>query len=52
VDWVSNIGSLPEEVFLVHGEPTAQDALRVKLQDTYKWRVTIPKLNQIVEVNI
>lgn len=49
LDWTSNIKNIPEEVFLVHGEPTAQDALRVKLRDTYGWNVTIPKLYDIKE---
>ena len=50
LDWTSNIRNIPEEVYLIHGEPTAQDALRVKLQDTYKWNVTIPKLYDIREI--
>lgn len=47
LDWTSNIKNIPEETFLIHGEPTAQDALRVKLRDSYGWKVTIPKLYEI-----
>jgi len=50
LDWTSNIRNIPEKVFLIHGEPTAQDALRVKFQDTYKWSVHIPKLYEIQEI--
>ncbi|MCW9037312.1 MBL fold metallo-hydrolase [Altibacter sp.] len=50
LDWTSNIKNIPEETFLIHGEPTAQDALRVKLQNTYGWKVTIPKLYEIKEI--
>jgi len=50
LDWTSNIKNIPEETFLIHGEPTAQDALRVKLRDTYGWNVTIPKLYEIKEI--
>ncbi len=50
MDWTNNIKNIPEEIFLIHGEPTAQDALRVKLRDTYKWNVTIPKLYEIKEI--
>ncbi|MCB0466679.1 MAG: MBL fold metallo-hydrolase [Aequorivita sp.] len=50
LDWASDIKNIPEETFLIHGEPTAQDALRVKLQDTYNWKVTIPKLYGIKEI--
>ncbi|HAV54961.1 MAG TPA: hypothetical protein DCX41_08560, partial [Aequorivita sp.] len=42
--------NIPEETFLIHGEPTAQDALRVKLRDSYGWKVTIPKLYEIREI--
>ena len=44
--------NIPEEVFLIHGEPTAQDAFRVKLHDTYGWNVTIPMLYEIKEIVI
>lgn len=52
LDWVSEIKNIPEEVFLIHGEPTAQDALRVKLKDTYEWKVSIPKLFSVREILI
>jgi metallo-beta-lactamase family protein len=52
LDWTSNIKNIPEEVFLIHGEPTAQDAFRVKLRDRYGWKVTIPKLYDIKEILI
>lgn len=52
LDWSSNIKNIPEETFLIHGEPTAQDALRVKLQDSYGWRVSIPKLFEIKEIMV
>jgi len=50
--WVKDIKNVPEQVFLIHGEPTAQDALRVKLQDTYRWKVNIPKLNDVVTLSV
>ncbi|MDN6281035.1 MAG: MBL fold metallo-hydrolase [Psychroflexus sp.] len=52
LDWTSEIKNRPEKIFLIHGEPTAQDALRVKLQDHYHWDVTIPKLNETIELDI
>lgn len=52
LDWSSKIENIPEAVYLVHGEPTALDTLRVKLRDTYNWNVQIPKLYDIVEINI
>ena len=50
LDWMRTIKNIPENVFLVHGEATAADALRVKIQDTYGWKVKIPKLHEIVEI--
>ena len=45
--WVSQIKNHPEKVFLVHGEPTALDTLRVKIKDELNWNVIIPKLHDI-----
>lgn len=52
LDWVSEIKNIPEEVFLIHGEPTATDALRVKIQETYHWKVNLPRLFQTAELLI
>ena len=45
LNWMSDIKNIPEKVFLIHGEPTALDAFRVKIQNTYNWQVSIPNLN-------
>ena len=50
LQWASEIKNIPEQVFLIHGEPTASDALRVKVKETYGWNVSIPKLHDVVEV--
>ncbi len=52
LDWMSNIKNSPENVFLIHGEPDALDAFRVKIKDTYNWNVTIPKLTDVKKVLI
>ncbi len=52
LDWVGNIKNFPEQVFLIHGDPDAQEALRTKLQQEYEWRVHIPKLYDIVEIRL
>src|SRR5690554_509676 len=49
LDWVSEIKDAPQEVFLIHGEATAQDTLRVKMHDVYGWKVSIPKLHEVRE---
>ncbi len=51
LDWVSDISTPPGYIFLVHGEPTAQDALRVKLENEKGWLVRIPGLMETIEIN-
>jgi len=41
VKWLSDFTEAPSRVYLVHGEPSAQQALRVKLKDTLHVDVTI-----------
>jgi len=50
LDWVSQISVPPQQVFLVHGEPTAQDALRIKLREEKGWNAAIPELFDTVEI--
>lgn len=52
LDWMTEIKNIPEEVFLIHGEPTALDAFKVKIKDTFNWEATVPKLNEIREFKI
>jgi len=39
-------------VYLIHGEPSALDAFRVKITDTFNWNVKIPKLTDVEKVII
>lgn len=48
--WMGRIRKAPGKIFLVHGEPHAADALRVKIKDTYGWEAEIPSLYQIVTI--
>ncbi|ALM07782.1 metallo-beta-lactamase [Sediminicola sp. YIK13] len=52
LDWLKEIKNIPEKVFLIHGEPTALDAFRSKIRDSYRWNVHIPKLFEVVEIVI
>ena len=52
MDWLSDIEHSPEQTYLIHGEPTALDALRVKIQDTYNWKVSIPKLYEVAALKV
>lgn len=50
LDWLSEIKNFPEKVFLIHGEPLASDVLRVKIKDSYGWKVHIPRLYETLEI--
>ncbi|MGJ5641282.1 MBL fold metallo-hydrolase RNA specificity domain-containing protein [Formosa sp. S-31] len=52
LDWMSKLKNIPECVYLIHGEPTALNAFRVKLKDSFHWNVKIPKLNAIEHIPI
>lgn len=47
INWLARIRERPEKVFLVHGEPQAADALRVKIKDELGWECEIPELHAI-----
>ncbi|MDE3740834.1 MBL fold metallo-hydrolase RNA specificity domain-containing protein [Maribacter polysaccharolyticus] len=50
--WTEALKNIPEQVFLVHGEPTALDTFRSKLVYTYHWHVHIPKLYETIELMV
>nr|WP_321244031.1 MBL fold metallo-hydrolase [uncultured Psychroserpens sp.] len=52
INWMSTIKNIPEKVYLIHGEPTALDAFRVKIEDVYGWNAKIPKLTDVEKVII
>jgi metallo-beta-lactamase family protein len=51
IGWMSELKQRPEHIFIVHGEPQAADALRVKIKDAYGWNVEIPALNEIFKID-
>lgn len=48
IEWLKNFQQLPGKIFLVHGEPSAQEVLRVKIQDELKIPVHIQQQNQAI----
>ena len=50
--WMGDIKNIPENVFLIHGEPNVLDAFRVKIKNTFRWHVTVPKLNETIKVMV
>lgn len=50
LDWLSDLERAPEHIFLVHGENIPADELRVKINEIYKYRCTVPMLGQTIEI--
>lgn len=50
LNWTAQIKNIPETVFLVHGEKTASDALRVKIKDERGWHLELPHLQESFEI--
>lgn len=50
LNWMSEIENPPQKVFLVHGEPHAADAFRVKIKDVLGWEAQIPKMYSIEDL--
>lgn len=48
--WISEIKTTPEQVFVTHGEQQSADTFKLKIQDTYGWKATVPALYEIVEI--
>lgn len=48
MNWIRKFEKRPKQIFLVHGEPCAQEALRVKIQTELNLPVRIMKQNQDV----
>lgn len=52
LNWMGRIKNIPEKVYLIHGERTALDIFRVKIMDSFKWHVHIPKLTDVEKIII
>lgn len=42
LEWMANIGSKVQRIFLVHGENSAREAFRVKLQSSFECGISLP----------
>ncbi len=48
--WMGAIQNVPEKVFLIHGENTAMEIYKSKIQERFGWHCHIPKLNEVIEL--
>ena len=49
--WLQTFRTPPQQTFLVHGEPAAQDTLKAHIEKTLRWNVHVPQHGERVEVN-
>lgn len=50
LDWLRTSEISPRRVFVTHGEPTAADAFRRRLRDTFDWDAIVPDDGAIEEL--
>ena len=52
VRWLRTFPKAPSVTYLVHGEPTAQVALKVRIERELGWPVMIPQYGEQVTVDL
>jgi metallo-beta-lactamase family protein len=50
VAWLRSSSIAPRSVFVTHGEPSASDALRRRLHETFGWAVRVPEAGETVRL--
>jgi metallo-beta-lactamase family protein len=50
--WLGTFKTPPRQIFLVHGEPAAQDALKARIESSLGWNVHSPQHGERVEVSL
>lgn len=50
MDWMRTLRKPPRQTFVVHGEPDAADALRLRIKDQLGWSVRVPQHGENVEL--
>ncbi len=48
--WLSGFRHAPSRVFIVHGEPEASEALRVRIDKDTGWPASVPRFGQVFEL--
>jgi metallo-beta-lactamase family protein len=43
IQWLRGFEHAPRQTFVVHGEPQASDALRLRIADELGWKVRVPE---------
>lgn len=51
LDWLGHLKAPPRRVFITHGEPSAADALRQRIEERFGWNVQVPEDREQVELS-
>jgi metallo-beta-lactamase family protein len=46
IDWLRPMPNPPRQIFIVHGEPEASEALRIRMAEELDWVAEVPELNE------
>jgi metallo-beta-lactamase family protein len=49
-DWLRQLPSAPRQLFVTHGEPTASDSLRQRIQNELGWSASVPEYRDSFEL--
>ncbi|MHB1206969.1 MAG: MBL fold metallo-hydrolase RNA specificity domain-containing protein, partial [Rhodospirillaceae bacterium] len=47
--WLSGFQQAPKRIFITHGEPVAADALRLAIEERFKWNCRVPEQREVYE---
>ena len=50
LDWMSDLQSKPERIFIVHGEKESGESLKKGIKESYQWDAELPELYSITSV--
>jgi metallo-beta-lactamase family protein len=50
LDWLDSFQAPPRQTFITHGEPTAADALRHRIEEQKRWRCRVPDYRELVDL--
>lgn len=48
--WMENFNTPPRKIFVVHGEATAAQSMRDKVEEKFSWNAEVPEYGQIEEL--
>jgi metallo-beta-lactamase family protein len=51
IHWLKSAASIPEVVYVVHGDPTASDKLRTAIARELKWNAVVPRYLERVRLD-